>query len=75
MRRLDEVAGTPVAPVAAQRPPGPVLDKVLALTDPDNARSQAVCRRLGMDHLGKTSQYYGLALELFELQRGSAANG
>ena len=57
----------PVAPLAAQRPPRPVLDKVLALTDPDNARSQAVCRRLGMHHLGQTGQYYGLSLELFEL--------
>jgi RimJ/RimL family protein N-acetyltransferase len=47
------------------RPP----DRVLAVVDPDNARSQAVCRRLGMTHLGQTEQYYDLTLELFELRR------
>ena len=45
----------------------PLLDRVIALVDPDNDRSQAVCRRLGMTHLGQTERYYGLALELFEL--------
>jgi RimJ/RimL family protein N-acetyltransferase len=45
------------------------LDHVVALVDPDNARSQAVCRRLGMTHRGRTDRYYGLALELFELRR------
>jgi RimJ/RimL family protein N-acetyltransferase len=43
------------------------LARVQALTDPDNVRSQAVCRRLGMQHLGQTNQYYGTTLELFEL--------
>jgi RimJ/RimL family protein N-acetyltransferase len=43
------------------------LSRVKALTDPDNIRSQAVCRRLGMTHLGQTDRYYGTALELFEL--------
>jgi RimJ/RimL family protein N-acetyltransferase len=47
----------------------PVLDRVIALVDPDNARSQAVCRRLGMTHLGQTDEYYGITLELFELRR------
>ena len=45
----------------------PLLDRVIALVDPDNDRSQAVCRRLGMTHLGQTDRYYGLELELFEL--------
>ncbi len=48
------------------------LDRVVALVDPDNARSQAVCRRLGMRHVGQTDKYYGLALELFELSRADA---
>jgi RimJ/RimL family protein N-acetyltransferase len=43
------------------------LSRVQALTDPDNVRSQAVCRRLGMTHLGQTDRYYGTTLELFEL--------
>ena len=47
----------------------PLLDRVIALVDPDNDRSQAVCRRLGMTHVGQTDRYYGLALELFELSR------
>ncbi len=47
----------------------PTLDSVVALVDPDNLRSARVCQRLGMRHLGQTSQYYGLALELFELAR------
>lgn len=45
------------------------LDQVVALVDPDNARSQAVCRRLAMRHAGRTDRYYGLALELFDLRR------
>ena len=51
----------------------PDLDRVIALVDPDNDRSQAVCRRLGMTHLGQTERYYELALELFELSSADAA--
>ena len=43
------------------------LAKVLAVTDPDNRGSQAVCRRLGMTHLGRTTRYYGAMSELFEI--------
>ncbi len=43
------------------------LERVVAVVDPDNLRSQAVCRRLGMVHQGQTSQYFGLTLELFEI--------
>jgi RimJ/RimL family protein N-acetyltransferase len=42
---------------------------VIALVDPEDARSQAVCRRVGMTHLGQTDEYYGVTLELFELRR------
>jgi RimJ/RimL family protein N-acetyltransferase len=52
---------------------GKELDRVIALVDPDNDRSQAVCRRLSMAHVGQTDEYYGLALELFELSRADAA--
>jgi RimJ/RimL family protein N-acetyltransferase len=45
------------------------LDRVVAVLDTDNARSEAVCRRLGMVHLGQTSEYFDLTLELFELIR------
>jgi RimJ/RimL family protein N-acetyltransferase len=49
------------------------VPEVFAVVRPDNPRSQAVCRRLGMRHLGRTSRYYDLELELFHLaapQRG-----
>jgi RimJ/RimL family protein N-acetyltransferase len=45
------------------------LDRVVAVVDPDNHRSLAVCKRLEMTHLGQTSEYFGLTLELFELLR------
>jgi RimJ/RimL family protein N-acetyltransferase len=49
------------------------LDRVVAVVDPDNVRSLAVCRRVGMAHLGQTSDYFGLTLELFELTRDQSA--
>ncbi|MGC5054617.1 GNAT family N-acetyltransferase [Micromonospora sp. DT48] len=42
------------------------LTRVIAVTDPDNRASQAVCRRLGMTHLGRTTRYYDAPNELFE---------
>ncbi|WP_433088172.1 GNAT family N-acetyltransferase [Dactylosporangium sp. CA-052675] len=41
------------------------FDEVLAVTYPQNAASQAVCRRLGMHHLGRTDRYYNMTCELF----------
>jgi RimJ/RimL family protein N-acetyltransferase len=70
---LDKVGPTQVEPGLASRPARPLLDSVLAVTDPDNIRSQAVCRRLGMRHLGQTTNYYGLTLELFELTRAQVS--
>jgi len=37
---------------------------------PDNDRSLAVCRRLGLTHLGATDRYYEQTLELFRVRRG-----
>jgi RimJ/RimL family protein N-acetyltransferase len=51
----------------------PGLDRVVAVVDPDNVRSLAVCRRLGMTHLGQTCEYFGLTMELFELRREDPA--
>ncbi|GAA0405989.1 hypothetical protein GCM10009541_56480 [Micromonospora gifhornensis] len=42
------------------------LPRVLAVTEPDNHASQAVCRRLGMTALGRTTRYYDTINELFE---------
>ena len=41
------------------------IDPVLAVTWPEDTASQAVCRRLGMRHLGTTDRYYNRTLELF----------
>ena len=41
------------------------LDEILAVVRPDNVPSIAVCRRLGMDALGRTTKYYQTELELF----------
>jgi RimJ/RimL family protein N-acetyltransferase len=49
------------------------LDRVVAVVDPDNVRSLAVCKRLGMSYLGQTSEYFDLTLELFELLRTQPA--
>jgi RimJ/RimL family protein N-acetyltransferase len=36
--------------------------EVLALTDPANTASQAVCRRLGLDLVETSDRYYGKPL-------------
>jgi RimJ/RimL family protein N-acetyltransferase len=50
-----------------------LLDRLVAVVDPDNVRSLAVCSRLGMTRLGQTCKYFGLTLELFELIRGGGS--
>ncbi|MDQ7992501.1 MAG: GNAT family N-acetyltransferase [Propionicimonas sp.] len=49
------------------------LDEVYAVTYPENGPSQAVCRRLGMTHLGQTDRYYDVTSELFRLGRTDAS--
>jgi RimJ/RimL family protein N-acetyltransferase len=43
------------------------LARVLAVTNPANAPSQAVCRRIGMRPLGRTRAYYDAECELFRV--------
>lgn len=45
------------------------LPRVLAVTYPQNAPSQAVCRRLGLTALGRTDRYYDVDCDLFSLDR------
>src|SRR4051795_3363519 len=45
------------------------IDRVVAVTYPDNAASQRVCRRIGLEHVGQTDRYYNSTLELFETSR------
>ncbi|MGC5627736.1 GNAT family N-acetyltransferase [Georgenia sp. Z1344] len=42
--------------------------RVLAVTHPDNAASQAVARRIGMRHEGRTTAYYDTEAELFAIE-------
>jgi RimJ/RimL family protein N-acetyltransferase len=49
------------------------LPIVRAVVDPDNLPSQAVAKRLGMRHVGRTRRYYaGVEVELFERTRDEA---
>jgi len=41
--------------------------RIIAVTHPDNQASQAVCRRIGMRHLGTTTRYMDTYCHLFEL--------
>jgi len=50
------------------------LSRVIAVTAPENIASQAVCRRLGMRHLGQTGAYYDTMCELFEATNGLDAS-
>jgi RimJ/RimL family protein N-acetyltransferase len=43
------------------------VEEVLAVVRPDNAASLAVCRRIGMESLGRTRRYYDSELELFRI--------
>ena len=43
------------------------LPEVYAVVRPGNERSVAVCRRLGMDPLGRTTRWYGVECEAFRL--------
>jgi RimJ/RimL family protein N-acetyltransferase len=43
------------------------IPELYAVTDPDNAPSQAVCRRLGMTDLGLRSDWYDRELRAFRL--------
>jgi RimJ/RimL family protein N-acetyltransferase len=46
---------------------GSGVEEVFAVVRPDNAASIAVCRRLGMEALGRTDRYYDSELELFRV--------
>jgi RimJ/RimL family protein N-acetyltransferase len=45
------------------------LQEIIAVVDPANGASAAVCDRLGMEHRGRTDRYYGKELELWVAPR------
>jgi RimJ/RimL family protein N-acetyltransferase len=45
------------------------VEEVFAVVRPDNTASLAVCRRIGMQPLGRTDRYYDSELELFRIDR------
>jgi RimJ/RimL family protein N-acetyltransferase len=45
------------------------LAEIFAVVRPDNRRSLAVCRRLGMTPLGRTDRWYGTELEAYRIAR------
>lgn len=51
------------------------LPEVYAVTNPDNAPSQAVCRRLGMEDLGLRTDWYDVELRAFCLKDPSRPVG
>jgi RimJ/RimL family protein N-acetyltransferase len=64
---------TEAARGAIQRGWGYGIAQVYAVVYPGNERSLAVCRRLGMTPLGRTSRWYGVELEAFRLDAAGAA--
>lgn len=44
--------------------------RIIAVTHPHNQPSQAVCRRVGMHHLGTTTRYMDTSCVLFEMVDG-----
>lgn len=49
------------------------LGEIHAVVRPDNAASLAVCRRLGMDALGRSRRWYDTELEVFRMARPAHA--
>jgi RimJ/RimL family protein N-acetyltransferase len=48
------------------------VPRIHAVVKPGNVRSMAVCHRLGMEHHGRTSRYYGIEVEHFTLDPAEA---
>lgn len=51
------------------------LDRIVAVTDPDNGPSQRVAERIGMRRLGTTRRYYDELSTLFEADRATYPQG
>ena len=50
------------------------IESLYAVTHPDNARSQAVCRRLGMADIGLTDRWHSQPLRAFRLDQDRRSN-
>ncbi|MBQ1443633.1 MAG: GNAT family N-acetyltransferase [Renibacterium sp.] len=47
------------------------LERIVAVTSPDNRASQKVCLRIGMQHRGRTTDFYNTECELFVAEQAS----
>jgi RimJ/RimL family protein N-acetyltransferase len=45
------------------------VDEIFAVVRPENARSRALCARIGMTALGPTDRWYGTTMELYRATR------
>ena len=45
------------------------VDEIFAVVRPGNTRAAATVRRDGMEWVGETGKYFGLALQVFRLRR------
>jgi len=45
------------------------LDRLVAVTNPENSASRRVAERLGMTYLGNSAHYYNTTVALFEITR------
>ena len=46
------------------------VDEIFAVVRPRNERGAATARRVGMEWVGETEKYYGLALQVYRLRKG-----
>ena len=49
------------------------IDRIVAVTHPDNRASQAVAERIGMRRVGLTRRYYDIEATLFDITRPTTA--
>ena len=66
---------TEAAQAVMDRGFGSGLPEVVAVVYPDNHRSIAVCRRLGMTPIGRTDRWYGVEVEAFSRRRADWLSG
>jgi len=66
-RHWSQGFATEAARAALDHAFGPLgLERVIAVTHPENLASRRVCEKIGMRRVGLTDKHYGMTLALFE---------